>query len=887
MRYLVNTCGREDSVKFPRRSLCTAVRCHLALAFSSTALLAVLFTPSVQAADFSQAQAMYFAGEYDSCIELAREGVEAGIWNEAWPQQLIEALMVTGRYQDAKTVYEQVATKFSNSLPLRVLGAAAYRYCGEADKGQKLLDEIPLLVDRTPWRFSNRENKLELGRYYLLKGEDARLVLELCYDKALKLDPKYVEAHLAIAELALSKADYQEAVRSLERAQQLRPEDPQVQYLLAKAWAPSDSERASESLELALNLNPYHVDSLLLQARNLIDAELYDAAEKTLDTVFEVNATEPNGWALKAAIAHLRGEYREEGEYRKKGLSTWDLNPAVDHLIGTVLSKHYRFAESIKYQRRSLKLDPGYLPAKFQLAQDLLRVGQDDEGWSIVDQVSAADKYNVVAFNLKTLQDRISKFTTLEAPGLVVRMDAREANIYGERVLGLLTEAQSALSAKYEFQLAQPVTVEIFPQQSDFAIRTFGLPGGAGFLGVCFGNLITANSPASQADSPSNWESVLWHEFCHVITLQKTNNRMPRWLSEGISVYEELERDIGWGQSMDPMYKQMILGEDFVPLSELSSAFLRPKSPVHLQFAYFESALAVKYLVEKHGRSLLLKLLEDLGIGVTIEDAFSRRYGDTALLDSDFETYVKDLANGFLPGTSFDREKVPEEASEAELLRLLEDEPGSYLARRQLVTLNIKNGDWDEARHQVELLLGLYPQDANPGGALELSASIARKLKDVAAEQASLEKLVKYSADNVPALQRLVQISMDSEEWDQLFDYSTRLLAVQPLIPAGHEGLVKAAKELGKPEAALGSLRALQEMNPFDPAGLHYESALALFEAAMIEDARIEALLALEYAPRYREAQRLLVQIYDRLHAPPYDLDVKRPLPGRPPSPSR
>ena len=44
---------------------------------------------------------------------------------------------------------------------------------------------------------------------------------------------------------------------------------------------------------------------------------------------------------------------------------------------------------------------------------------------------------------------------------------------------------------------------------------------------------------AAQGETPSNWEAVLWHEFCHAVTLKATANRMPRWLSEGISVYEE------------------------------------------------------------------------------------------------------------------------------------------------------------------------------------------------------------------------------------------------------------------------------------------------------------------------------------------------------------
>ena len=70
-----------------------------------------------------------------------------------------------------------------------------------------------------------------------------------------------------------------------------------------------------------------------------------------------------------------------------------------------------------------------------------------------------------------------------------------------------------------------PVIVEIFPQSKEFAVRTFGLPGADGLLGVCFGRVITANSPASQGANPSNWEAVLWHEFCHVVTLSKTQTR--------------------------------------------------------------------------------------------------------------------------------------------------------------------------------------------------------------------------------------------------------------------------------------------------------------------------------------------------------------------------
>jgi peptide/nickel transport system permease protein len=55
----------------------------------------------------------------------------------------------------------------------------------------------------------------------------------------------------------------------------------------------------------------------------------------------------------------------------------------------------------------------------------------------------------------------------------------------------LLKRAKTVLACKYDVQIDRPIVVEMFPRQEDFAIRTFGLPGGAGFLGVCFGTVIT------------------------------------------------------------------------------------------------------------------------------------------------------------------------------------------------------------------------------------------------------------------------------------------------------------------------------------------------------------------------------------------------------------
>ena len=51
----------------------------------------------------------------------------------------------------------------------------------------------------------------------------------------------------------------------------------------------------------------------------------------------------------------------------------------------------------------------------------------------------------------------------------------------------------------------------------------------------------------ARAPGKFQWEATLWHELAHVITLQMSNQRVPRWLTEGISVYEEKRAPAGVG----------------------------------------------------------------------------------------------------------------------------------------------------------------------------------------------------------------------------------------------------------------------------------------------------------------------------------------------------
>jgi tetratricopeptide (TPR) repeat protein len=448
--------------------------------------------------------------------------------------------------------------------------------------------------------------------------------------------------------------------------------------------------------------------------------------------------------------------------------------------------------------------------------------------------------------------------------GFVVRMDAQESKIYGPRVLRLLKSAKQKLTEKYQTELPEPIYVDIYPRQQDFAIRTFGLPGGAGFLGVCFGQVITMNSPASQGATPSNWEAVLWHEFCHVVTLSKTKNRMPRWLSEGISVYEERQENPTWGQSLTLNFRKLILEGESTPVSQLSGAFLRPKSALHLQFAYFESALVVQYLIDKHGIETLNKILDDLGQGLTINDCLDRHTGSLEQLDQEFAAYIKSQAESLAKKADFTDPEFPRTATEETVQAYLKDHPHSFPALQRLVKLQLAAKKWEDAKSTLKQLYELHTQYIGSDSALNLLGLVHRELGETAEERAVLSQVALLEDDVVDVYLRLAELAAQENDWPAAAKHAEQALAVNPLIKPPHQYLTDAAEKLGNDTQAIGGLLALAEMDPVDPAGLSYRTAVLYQRTKQLPEARRLAIKSLEEAPRYRAAHRLLLEILDQ-----------------------
>lgn len=836
------------------------------LAFGSLLVASIAYpTSQGSAADLDDALSHFRVGQYGPCIELCTEAIEDGRWEEKWRHLKIQSEFILGRYQDAQTTLESSLRRYPTSIHLRMLGRDVLRFNKMNAEAERLFRSIEPLATDSPWRYSDRANRITLGRFMHALGADARQVLELFYDRAKKLDSEYVDAYLASADLALSIHDYQTAAKELQDALKYDPDNPELHFKLSLAFASSDAEKSTESLNKALEINPNYIDALLEIADSQIDGERYDEAENTIGRVHRINPNEPRGWAYLAVIAHLRGEYIVEDCCLEMAMEHWSMNPEVDYLVGRKLSQKYRFEEGAIHQRRALTYDPDYLAAKIQLSQDLLRLGDEPEGWQLAKEVYDQDGYNVLAFNLVNLREQLEKFTTLERDGLLVRMSSREAALYGEAVLNLLAHAKAEIGSKYEIEIEEPIIIEIFPEQKDFAIRTFGMPGGAGFLGVCFGKVVTANSPASQGPNPSNWQSVLWHEFCHVVTLQKTANKMPRWLSEGISVYEEREANPAWGQSMTRQYREMILGGELTPVSELSSAFLRPPTAAHLQFAYYESSMVVEFMIQEHGIDTLKRILVDLAIGMPINDSLRRYFGSLQALDDEFESYAKQLAENLGSDVDWAELDIDENATLATIDRAISDHPNNFGALQKKVSRLLEAKDWEGIKEPLQRLIELYPDNSDNAAAYLLLARAHQELGESEAEKTVLDQLVTIDTDNLDAFRRLMVIGEAQEDWNLVAENADRYLAVDPLQRFPHEKLAEASERLDNAADSIRSYRALLQFELSDFAESHFRLARLLHAQSDHDQALRHVLMALEEAPRYRAAHRLYLDIVSQL----------------------
>ncbi len=815
-----------------------------------------------------KAREIFRAGRYDIIVQICDYSLSRGQPSWEWRTLRFQALKALGRYEEALDEARETTDRFPEALGALLEAYAFFEETGHEEDAERMLAGINKAAQGVPTRDRTPLDLVFLGRAAVVLGGDPDMVIEKYFGPAKDTKIKgrdvpegVLEAHLHTGELALEKDDFARAATAFESALKLDPERTDTLFGLARAYFPTSRQLGGRYLEKLLELSPRHFGALLLEAEYAIIFENYEEAVRRLQIVLAMNPRHPLAWAYSAILAELvepnSGQFETA---RDKALSVWRDNPEIDHVIGRVLSKKYRYAEGAEAQKRALGFDPDYLPAKLQLALDYLRLGEVDKAWPLAKEVGAADEYNVLAYNLEVLQKEIDSFASVKTDDFIIRLPPGEATIYADRVVALLTEAKSVLTEKYGLVIDEPTLIEFYPNQQDFAVRSFGALGGEGLLGVCFGSVVTMNSPGSATSGKSNWEATLWHEYCHVVTLTATNNKMPRWLSEGISVYEEMQRQPNWGQRMSPRYRKMILEEEaLTPIRDMSQAFFSPKNGEYVMFAYYQSMLVVDYIVKNFGEDSLRGILADLAGGILINEAIEKNTTELDELEKGFAQATLDLAMNYGNGVDWS-EPSTEEVNPLSGLAVgafVKKNPTNLWGLQTHTGNLLRDEQWDAAIASADQLIALLPEFAGPGNGYAMKARALREKGDSAGEVAVLEEVASLSAEALTAYNRLIEVKFDKNDWSGVLTNSERSLAINPFFErthycqgCAHEGLREAGPAVDAFEKSLA-------LDPVNPSEVRFRLA-RLLAGTDKEKAKRYVLDSLADSLRYQEAYELL-----------------------------
>src|SRR6185312_13931302 len=220
-------------------------------------------------------------------------------------------------------------------------------------------------------------------------------------------------------------------------------------------------------------------------------------------------------------------------------------------------------------------------------------------------------------------------------------------------------------------------------------------------LGICFGQVITAMSPAT---GDINWGMVLWHELGHVFAIQLSNSRVPRWFTEGLSEYETLVARPDWRRENDADLYGAVVNGTLPSIGALNSEFMQPDQNA-VVVAYFTSAVTVEWLARTYGFPKIVEALKLYGKGQETPDVLKTITGKTiAQLDVDFHKYLEIRLAAYagtfkLPTRGFDDVTKLEIAADAA--------PKDARARANVALGYLYAGDADKASQAATVALAL------------------------------------------------------------------------------------------------------------------------------------------------------------------------------------
>lgn len=702
-----------------------------------------------------------------------------------------------GKLDVARSCYEKLATASDPILRGEgLLGLRQYENANDAFREADRIHPNSAIV-KTAW-----------GRVYAehaQPGDAAKL-----FEEAIESDKNYAPAYLALAAVLAEGFD-KNAVELAQHALQLDPKLSEAHELLASmALEDNNPALASEEAHRALGIS-----------------------SETLD-----------GMAVLASIDWLDGKTNSE----------WmDRILAIDPVYGEAYATgaHFfvinrRYEDGVRLYRKALEMDPELWSARSQLGINLMRIGREEEGRTELEQCFNAHFRDPQTVNALRFLDTLPQYQTFKTAESELVLNKKEAPLLRPYIEPELQRAIATYERKYKMKLPGDVRLEVFPNHEDFIIRTLGLPGQGGLLGVTFGNVVAMDSPSARPPGEFNWASTMWHELSHVYVLSATNHLVPRWFTEGEAVHEEGVASPAWGNRLTPEIVVALQQKKLLPVLELDRGFVRPEYDTQVLVSYYQAGKILDYISEKWGDDAILGMIHSYAARKSTADAIQ----DNLHLSP--EAFDKEFGVWLTGKTAATVEHLDQ-----------------WRVGLRKAEQDLNAGKRQDAIQEARQALDYFPDYSGGEGAYQLVAKAYLDTGDKLRAMQELELYRDVGGSSVNTLKKLAQLEQDAKNDKQATLTLEELNCIYPEDAESHQRLGDVLLASGSAGKAIREYRAVIALQADDVAESHYNLARALKAAHQTDEAKDQILMTLEAAPDFKPAQKLLLELNCQTCPPP------------------
>jgi len=564
------------------------------------------------------------------------------------------------------------------------------------------------------------------------------------------IDRTYWPAHVAAGEYLLTHGNEREAGEEFEAARQANPNDEALLIFVGRqALAQLQFDEVERILQSIRAANPTSYAADLLEVRLLNRLRNTSRAQMLARRVVDAQPENIEAWSLLAA-ALVRGVRDNEADEALKRIEQIDPDNARAHFeIAEQLSDLRQSEAAIKAYQIAIARAPWWTAPRNGLGEIFTRTSDEQRARVALEEAYSLDPFNVRTVNYLRVLDEMAGFEKLETDHFVFQFSPGDSPIVRGYIAPYMESIFKDVTASFQHVPPTKTVIEMFENVDSFSVRTAGLMGAETF-GASFGPIITSVTPkAGSTLGPYNFARVLRHEFTHVMNMSATDQRCPRWLTEGLAVWQEgVTYRFAW---LPPALYRRAMDGTLFPLGQLDKALMHPPRPTDGEVAYMESLWFVEFMLEKYGKDSIVRLLNNYRAGQGDDQAIAALTGEaTADVQARFFEWCKSRVSkwGYDKNTSKAFDDLAKKADELTKAKLDADalelwrqaaalQPMSLLPDRRMAGLYIRLNRPLEAVPHLEKLLPIEIQDNR----------YAKRLSRLARDANLRDKAVGYATD--------------------------------------------------------------------------------------------------------------------------------------------